>query len=117
MIGVTDIATHRQAEDFAHEMVFQSGANDLALVVEIFRTDESHYAVHNKRIEGARDAIGPRFQRELIDAVMSLRRKGTALAGFEIHGLRAEPGDVSRAVIGENLFATFAQRRQADTET
>ncbi len=42
-------------------------------------------AVDQKRFEYARDAIGPRFERELIDAVMRFRRQRAALASLEIH--------------------------------
>src|SRR5277367_2722063 len=98
-------------------MILEAGANDLALVVEIFRTDEPHHTVHNKGIEGSSYAIGSRFERQLIDAVMRLGGKRAALAGFEIHGLRAAPVDFTGKVVRENLFATFAQCGQADTET
>ena len=58
--------------------------------------------VDQKRIEGARHAVGPGFERELIDAVMRLGRKGAALAGFEVHDVVAHParrraGDDARA--------------------
>ena len=33
VIGVANIAAHRQAEQLAHEMIFESGANDLPLIV------------------------------------------------------------------------------------
>src|SRR5438309_11427757 len=58
MIGITDVAAHGQTQQFSHEVIFQSGANDLALVVEILRPDESHHAVDEKRFECACHAIG-----------------------------------------------------------
>ena len=36
-------------------------------------------------------AVGPGFQRELIDAVMRLGRKGAALPGLEVHHVVADP--------------------------
>src|SRR5262249_53093987 len=68
-----------------HEMIFKSSAHDLALVVEILRTDEADHAVHQKRLEGAGHTVSSCFERELIDAVVGLRGKGAALAGLEIH--------------------------------
>ena len=63
VIGVADIAAHGQAQQFAHEVIFQAGADDLPLVVEIFRADEADDAVDEERIEGAGDAVGASFQR------------------------------------------------------
>ena len=93
VIGVADVAAHRQAKQLAHEMVFEPGADDLPLVRQIFRADEADDAVDEKRIEGAGHAVGPGFQRELIDAVMRLGGKGAALAGLEVH----RPGSPAQA--------------------
>ena len=86
----------------AHEMIFQSGADDLPLVIEIFRADEADDAVDQERIEGASDSVGAGFERELIDAVMRLRRERAALAGFEVHDVVADPGDVALAMMLED---------------
>ena len=75
-------------------MVFQSSADDLPLVVQILRTDEADDAVDEKRMEGAGDAIGARFERQLIDSVMRLGGKSAALAGFEVHHVVAHPADI-----------------------
>ena len=88
VIGVANVAAHRQAEQLAHEVIFQAGANDLPFVVKIFRADEADHAIHQKRIETSRHAVGARFQRELVDAVMRLGGKRAALAGLEIHDVR-----------------------------
>ena len=80
MIRVTDIAPHRESQKLAHEMIFQAGANNLPLVVKIFRADETHNAIYEERAEHARDAIRARFERELIDPVMRLTRRERSLA-------------------------------------
>ena len=83
VIRVADVAAHRQAEQLAHEMIFEACADDLALVEKIFGADEADDTVDKERIEDARDAVGAGFERELIDAVMSLGGKRASLPGFE----------------------------------
>ena len=39
VIGVADVATHRQAQKLAAEMILEAGADDLLAVVEIFGAD------------------------------------------------------------------------------
>ena len=113
VIRVADIAAHRQSQQLAHEMIFQAGANDLPLVVKIFRPDKSHDAVHEERMEHAGHAIGARFERKLIDSVMRFRRKSASLSRLEIHHVRALPGNVALRVMFEDLLAPFAQQLQA----
>jgi len=36
MVCVADIATHGQAKELAHEVIFQAGADDLAFIVKVF---------------------------------------------------------------------------------
>src|SRR5947209_810455 len=40
VVGVADVAAHRQAEQLSHEVVFQAGADDLPFVIQVLRTDE-----------------------------------------------------------------------------
>ena len=97
-------------------MIFEAGADDLPLVVQIFRADEADHAVDQERIERARHAVGARLQRQLIDSVMRLGRERAALAGLEVHHLVAHPGDVALAVMLEHPLAALAQHRQRDAE-
>ena len=97
-------------------MIFEAGANDLALVVEIFRADKTDHAIDDEGIESTRDTVCAGFQRQLIDAVVSFRGKRAALSRFEIHGLRALPCNVARAMVRENFLASFTQRRESDAE-
>ena len=66
-------------------MVFQSGADDLPLVIKIFRPDESHHAIDQKWLEYSRYAIGAGLQSKLVNSVVSFSRKRAALAGLEVH--------------------------------
>src|SRR4249919_927772 len=68
-------------------MVFQPGAYNLALVIQIFRPDKAHHAVDQERLKHARYAVGARFQAQLVHAVMCFGGKRAALAGFEIHAI------------------------------
>jgi len=45
VVGVADVAPHRQAEELAHEMVLETSADDLPLIREVFRSDEADDAV------------------------------------------------------------------------
>src|ERR1035438_5189433 len=96
VVGVADIAAHRQAQQLTHEMVFETSADDLPLVVQILRADEADYAVDEKRLEGARDSVGSRFERKLINSVMRFGGKSATLAGFEVHHVVANPSDIGR---------------------
>src|SRR6185312_9334237 len=108
MIGVTDIASHRQSQQLAHEVVFEAGADDLALVIQVFRSNKSDHAVHQKRIKCSGYSIGPRLQRELIDSMVRLGRERAPLSGFEVHNLIAQPVHVSSiAMMFESAFARF----------
>ena len=53
-------------------MILEAGADDLLAVVEIFRADEADDGIDQQRLERARDRVGARFQRLLVDAVMRI---------------------------------------------
>ena len=61
----------------------------------------------------AGDAIGARFERQLIDAVVRFGGERATLAGFEIHHVLALPGDVAPAMVFQYLFSAFAKHRRA----
>src|SRR5580658_1225236 len=98
-------------------MVFESGADDLSFIVQILRANEADDTVDEKRAEGARDSVGSRFERQLIDSVMCFGGESAALAGFEVHDVVAYPADIMLAMMFENLFAALAQHVQSDSET
>src|SRR6202040_578388 len=105
------------SEELAHEMIFQAGANDLPLVVKIFRPDKADDAIDQKRMEDASDAIGARLERQLVNPMMCLGRKSAALSRLKIHRVRALPGNVALRMVFENLLAPFAQHLQRDAKT
>jgi hypothetical protein len=57
VVGVAHVAAHGQAQEFAAEMVFQTGADDLLAVVQIFGADETHHRIHQQRLELPRHAV------------------------------------------------------------
>ena len=63
-------------------------------------------------MEYARDSVSARFERQLIDSVMSFGGKSAALAGFEVHDVIARPGNIAMAMMLQHLFAAFAQHVQ-----
>src|ERR1700734_2736415 len=99
MIGITNITAHWQTEELTHKVIFEAGANNLAFVVEVLRSDETHDAVYEEWIEASSDAIGARFQRQLVHSVVGLCGERAALTGFEIHDVLTLPGDVAATVM------------------
>src|SRR6266481_10011 len=97
-------------------MVFEASADDLPLVVQILRPDETNDAVDEKMLEGARDSVSSRFKRQLIDSVMRLGRERAALARFEVHRIVPDPADIvvviALTMMIQNLFAPLAQHVQ-----
>ena len=116
MVRVANVETHGQTQQLAHEMVFQTGANDFTIIREIFRTNEAHDRVHKKWIKGARDAIGTRFAGELVDSAVPVNRESGPLSGLEIHHVVANE-TLTFLMRGQNRFSTFGKAVQRDTES
>ena len=72
VIGVADVATHRETEHLAAIMILETGADDLFAVVEVFGIDEADYGIDEERLELAGDGIGAGFEGLLVDAVMGI---------------------------------------------
>jgi hypothetical protein len=70
VVGIADIAPHGDAEQFAAEVIFHRGAQDLFAVVKVLGTDEAHHRVHKKGLQMTRHRVGARFAGLLIDAPM-----------------------------------------------
>ena len=70
VVGITDVAAHRQAEEFAAEVVLEPGADDLFAIVEILGANETDDGVDEQGIEFARDGVGAGLEGLLVDAVM-----------------------------------------------
>src|SRR5580700_4100173 len=117
MICITNITAHRQPEELAHKVIFQTGANNLAFVVEVLGSDEANDAVYEERIEGASDAVGARFQRQLVHSVVCLCGERATLTSFKVHHVLTFPGDVAPAVMLENLLAAVAKHLKRNSET
>ena len=62
VVGVADVAAHGEAEEFAAEVVFQAGADDLLAVVQILGADEADDGVDQQRMELAGHGIGAGFE-------------------------------------------------------
>src|ERR1700721_636875 len=105
MVGVTNIAAHRHAEQFSAEMIFQPGADDLLAVVKIFRADEADHGIDQQRREGAGHGIGTGLDRLLVDAEVCSGREGSALASFKKHHIMAE----GAALEGQSSLLSLAQ--------
>ena len=79
---------------------------------KILRADEADDAVDQEWIERACHAVGARFQRQLIDAVMRFGGEGASLPGFEVHYVVADPwqrcgrGDARARVRGPRAEST-----------
>ena len=82
MVGVADVAAHRQAQQLAAEMIFQPGADDLLAVIQIFGPDEADDRIDQQRRKLAGDRIGPRLAGLRIDAVMGVGGQARCPARF-----------------------------------
>ena len=91
MVGVAAVAAHRDAAQLAHKVVFQPGANNLSVVIEVLRPDKAHHGVDEERIVVPRQAIVTRFHRHLVGAEVSARGERRALPGFKVKTVL--PGD------------------------
>ena len=70
-------------------MVFQSCADNLALIIKIFRANKSDHAGFTRNGSNTRVyAISASFERKLVHAVMGFSRKRTALSSLKIHDVR-----------------------------
>src|SRR5579872_1871108 len=97
-------------------MILKPCADNLSLVVQILRADETDDAVNEERLKRSRHSVRSRFQRQLIDSVMCIRGKSAALAGFEVHDVIARPADIALAVMRKDPFAAFTQHGQSNSE-
>ncbi len=85
MVGVAGVAAHRDAGQLAHEMVFQTGALDLAGIVEIFWADKADDGVDLVGIIAFRQAVVAGFEGQLVPAVVRVGGERRSLAGFKVH--------------------------------
>src|SRR5437762_12291163 len=99
MVCVTDIAAHGQPEQLAHEVVFEAGAGDLPLVIQVLRPDEADDAVYQEWIERPRHAVCAGFKSQLIDAMVSFGGECASLPGFEVHCVAALPLPIPLAMM------------------
>ena len=90
MVGVTDIAAHGHAKQFAAEMVLKPGAGDLFAIVQILRTDKSHHRIGQERCIAPGHGIRARLAGLLVYAMMCIRRECAPLAGFEVHRILSD---------------------------
>ena len=112
MVGVADIATHRQAEQLAAKMVFQSGAGDLLGVKQILRPDEAHHGVDQQGFEMARHGIGAGLAGLLVQPVVRVGGERAALPGFKVHHVVAHGSTPQR----ERGTARLGQQGQVQAE-
>ena len=96
MVRVANVAAERQAEQFAAEMIFKAGADDLLAVVEIFRADKADDCVDEQRLVMPRQRISAGLAGLLIDAEIGIGRQCAALSGLEIHDVIADSATFQR---------------------
>ena len=70
VVGVADVAPHRQSHQLAAEVVLQPGTGDLLAVVQVLGADEADDGVHQQRLKLAGHGIGSGFARLLVHAPM-----------------------------------------------
>src|SRR5581483_6932201 len=97
-------------------MIFETGTNNLSLVVEIFRSNKPDHTVHQERIEQASQTISPRFQGELIDSEVSVRRQGASLPCLEVHDVISNPAGAPVPMLFEGVGAALVQHSKSDAK-
>ncbi len=112
VVGVADIDPHGEAEEFAAEVVFEAGADDLFAVEEVLGPDEADDGVDEQGAEGAGDGVGASLAGLLIDAVVGVGGEGAALAGLEVHAVAADGAAMER----EGGVLRFSQESEGDAE-
>ncbi len=70
VVGITNVATHRDAEQLAAEVVLKPRTDDLFAVVEILGSNKPDDGIDEQWLEFSGDCIGPRLQ------VSADRRRG-----------------------------------------
>src|SRR5207248_6395830 len=98
------------------ELVFQAGARDLPLVVQLLRADKPNHSIDEKGIEAARHAIGACLQRELIHTLVRVRRERASLSRFEIHGVCSQPLHIALLMMFKYALLCLSQQAQIDSE-
>jgi len=73
VVGVADVAAHGEAEEFAAEVIFEAGAEDLFSIVEIFGTNEAYDCVDEHGVEVAGYGVGAGFEGLLVYIMMRAR--------------------------------------------
>ena len=68
-------------------MIFETGANNLPIVIEILRPDKAHHGIDEERIVVPRQAIVARLHRHLIGAEVRASRQRRALPGFKVEAV------------------------------
>ncbi len=112
MVGVADVAAHRQAEQLAAEVILKPGTDNLFAVEQVFRADKTNHSVDQQRAEFARHGISTDFAGLLIQTVMGIGRQRTALPGFKVHDVVTH----SAALQAQGGFLRFGQRGDVKTE-
>jgi hypothetical protein len=108
MIGVTDINAHGQAQKLAHEMILETGTDDLPGIGEVLGADETYDRIHEKWIEMAGDTMCSGFTGELIETSVGLSRQRTALTGLEVHDLLSDE-PVTLTMMSKHCLSTLSQ--------
>ncbi len=70
-------------------MIFEPRPLDLARIIEIFRANKADDCIDLVGVIAFGQAIVPRFERELVPAVVRIGREGRPLPGFEVHEIGA----------------------------
>ena len=92
VVGVAAVAAHGNAGQLAHEVVFQTCADNLLAVVKVLGSDEADDRVDHERVELPGKAVTARFHGNLICAIVRIGGELAALACLKIHDVRALGG-------------------------
>ena len=113
VIGVADVATHRQPEQFAAEVIRARRAGSGLPSNRYSGPMKPTTVLTKQRFVSTGDCIGTRLEGLLIDPVVRVRRQSRTLAGLEVHHVLADrtPAEFPCSLLG------LRQQAQVDSET
>ena len=112
MVGVANVAAHRQAKELAAEVVLQPSAKNLFAIVKIFRPNEADHSIDEHRRKAACDGIRARLTGLLVHSLMCVRGERAALAGLKVHDVVPHTASVKF----EGGPVSFIEQTKIDTE-
>ena len=87
-MALGEVEKHINLRTIGGSNVFKAGANHLAAVIQVFRSNEAHNGINQEWMVAFRKGVATRFHDELVRAVIAVGTKFRPLARFKVHEIR-----------------------------